>query len=593
MINRPVLNAYHRLITSNPNLYHISKRFKSKNDKSKRCSFQLQDNTNVVTTASGAPISNKTASISVGMRGPLLLEDVQLVEDLAHLARERIPERVVHAKGGGAFGYFEVTDGDITKYCCAKLFDTVGKKTKVAARFSTTGGEAGSADTIRDPRGFAVKFYTEDGNLDLVGNNTPVFFAVKFYTEDGNLDLVGNNTPVFFIRDPIFFPNLVHSVKRNPATHLPDADMFWDFMSLRSESTHQIFILFGERGIPDGFRHMNGYGGHTYKLVNQHGECVYCKFHLLTEQGIQCLDPEEATCIAGKAPDYSIADLYEAIADGNFPKWTVYIQVMTFEQAEQHPENPFDLTKVWSHKAFPMIKIGYFVLNKNPKNYFAEVEQLGFSPAHLVPGIMPSPDRMLAGRIFSYGDAQRYRLGKNYQQLPVNCPLRVKNYHRDGAMVYNNQVDGPNYYPNCPLRVKNYHRDGAMVYNNQVDGPNYYPNSTNGPAALKANKKLEPPFNVAGDVSRFDSGDDDNFTQARILYQNIFDEDQQEKFVVNVAGSLGNIFDEDQQEKFVVNVAGSLGEVKSSIIQRRALDNFAKVDSNLEKRISDYLQNKK
>lgn len=523
MINRPVLNAYHRLITSNPNLYHISKRFKSKNDKSKRCSFQLQDNTNVVTTASGAPISNKTASISVGMRGPLLLEDVQLVEDLAHLARERIPERVVHAKGGGAFGYFEVTDGDITKYCCAKLFDTVGKKTKVAARFSTTGGEAGSADTIRDPRGFAVKFYTEDGNLDLVGNNTPVFF----------------------IRDPIFFPNLVHSVKRNPATHLPDADMFWDFMSLRSESTHQIFILFGERGIPDGFRHMNGYGGHTYKLVNQHGECVYCKFHLLTEQGIQCLDPEEATCIAGKAPDYSIADLYEAIADGNFPKWTVYIQVMTFEQAEQHPENPFDLTKVWSHKAFPMIKIGYFVLNKNPKNYFAEVEQLGFSPAHLVPGIMPSPDRMLAGRIFSYGDAQRYRLGKNYQQLPVNCPLRVKNYHRDGA----------------------------MVYNNQVDGPNYYPNSTNGPAALKANKKLEPPFNVAGDVGRFDSGDDDNFTQARILYH--------------------NIFDEDQQEKFVVNVAGSLGEVKSSIIQRRALDNFAKVDSNLEKRISDYLQNKK
>ncbi|KAI4464239.1 catalase [Holotrichia oblita] len=524
-VNRQLINAYHRLIISNPRSYEIhrlTKRSKSEKDQPKRCTFRAQTETNVLTTASGAPISDKNASLSIGSRGPLLLQDVQLIEDLAHLGRERIPERVVHAKGGGAFGYFEVTD-DITRYCAARLFESVGKRTNIAVRFSTTGGEAGSADSVRDPRGFAVKFYTEDGNFDLVANNTPIFF----------------------IRDPIFFPSLVHCAKRNPITHLPDSNAFWDFMSLRPESTHQIFILFGERGISDGFRFMNGYGGHTFKLVNDKGESVYCKFHLHTEQGIKWLEPDEATCIAGKAPDYAIEDLYEAIQDGNYPKWTMYIQVMTFEQAEKYPENPFDLTKVWPQKIFPLIKVGYFILNKNPKNYFTDVEQLAFSPAHLIPGILPSPDRMLIGRMFSYGDTQRYRLGKNYLQLPVNCPLQVKNYHRDGV----------------------------MVHNNQGTGPNYYPNSVDGPEISKSIKKLHPPFNVAGDVNRFDSGSEDNFSQARILYQ--------------------RVFNEEQKEKFIVNIAGSLHTVTSPLIQRRALDNIAKVDSSLEKRISDYLIKKK
>lgn len=295
---------------------------------------------------------------------------------MSHFDRERIPERVVHAKGAGAFGYFEVTHGEIQKYSAAKVFSSVGKRTPIAVRFSTVGGESGSADTVRDPRGFAIKFYTEDGIWDLVGNNTPVFF----------------------IRDPILFPSFIHTQKRNPATHLKDADMFWDFFSLRPETTHQFMILFSDRGIPDGFRHMNGYGSHTFKLINANGEPSYCKFHYKTNQKIRNIPPERANELASSDPDYSIRDLYNAIAKGDYPSWTFYIQVMSYEEAQKATFNPFDVTKVWPQGEYPLIPVGKFTLDRNPSNYFAEVEQIAFSPANLIPGIEASPDKMLQGK---------------------------------------------------------------------------------------------------------------------------------------------------------------------------------------------------
>lgn len=330
----------------------------------------------VVTTAFGAPIGIKDATQSVGPRGPLLLQDVNFLDEMSHFDRERIPERVVHAKGAGAFGYFEVTDPEIQKYSAAKLFSQVGKRTPIAVRFSTVGGESGSADTVRDPRGFAMKFYTEDGIWDLVGNNTPIFF----------------------IRDPILFPSFIHTQKRNPATHLKDADMFWDFISLRPETTHQVMILFSDRGIPDGYRHMNGYGSHTFKLINDKGEPIYTKFHFKTNQKIKNLDVERAHELSASDPDYSIRDLYNAIAKGDYPSWSVKIQVMNYDQAQSAPFNPFDVTKVWPQGEYPLIPVGQFTLDRNPNNYFAEVEQIAFSPANLVPGIEPSPDKMLQGK---------------------------------------------------------------------------------------------------------------------------------------------------------------------------------------------------
>lgn len=321
----------------------------------------------------------KTASLTVGERGPILLQDVNFLDEMGHFDRERIPERVEHAKGAGAFGYFEVTH-DITKYTGAKLFDKVGKRTPIAMRFSQVAGEKGSADTVRDPRGFAMKFYTEEGIWDLVGNNTPIFF----------------------IRDPILFPSFIHTQKRNPQTNLKDANMYWDFLSLRPESTHQVMFLFSDRGIPDGYRFMHGYGNHTFKLVNDKGEAVYCKFHFRTSQGIKNLDVQRAQELTATDPDYSTRDLYDSIANNDFPSWDMYIQVMTFKQAEKFKFNPFDVTKVFSQKEFPLIPVGRITLNRNPSNYFAEVEQIAFAPSHLVPGILPSPDRMLIGRLFSY-----------------------------------------------------------------------------------------------------------------------------------------------------------------------------------------------
>ncbi|MBN3326643.1 CATA Catalase, partial [Atractosteus spatula] len=435
---------------------------------------------------------------------------------MAHFDRERIPERVVHAKGAGgysqgpgrpeacvrelekalsdcsagdpvaqglrAFGYFEVTH-DITKYTKAKVFEHVGKRTPTAVRFSTVAGESGSADTVRDPRGFAVKFYTEEGNWDLTGNNTPIFF----------------------IRDPMLFPSFIHSQKRNPQTHLKDPDMVWDFWSLRPESLHQVTFLFSDRGIPDGHRHMNGYGSHTFKLVNAAGEAVYCKFHFKTDQGIKNLSPEQAELLAATDPDYSIKDLYNAIANGNYPSWTFYIQVMTFEQAESFPFNPFDLTKVWSHKDYPLIPVGKLV------NYFSEVEQIAFDPSNMPPGVEPSPDKMLQGRLFSYPDTHRHRLGANYLQLPVNCPYKT--------------------------RVANYQRDGPMcMFDNQGGAPNYYPNSFSAPEAQP--RFLESKFKVSIDVARYNSSDEDNVTQVRTFYTQVLSEEERQRLCQNLAGHL-------------------------------------------------------
>ena len=471
------------------------------------------------TTSNGCPVASMTASMTAGPTGSILLKDFNLIDHLAAFDRERIPERVVHAKGAGAFGYFEVTNNAIQKYCKAKLFDTNGKRTPVAVRFSTVGGESGSADTARDPRGFSVKFYTEDGNWDLVGNNTPIFF----------------------IRDPILFPSFIHTQKRNPQTHCKDANMMWDFITLRHETVHQVSFLFSDRGIPDGYRHMNGYGSHTFKTVNSTGEAFYVKWHFKTSQGIKNLSVTEADRLAGADPDYSIRDLFDSIADNQPPSWILYIQVMTFQEAESCSFNPFDITKVWSHSEYPLIEVGRMVLDRNPSNYFAEVEQLAFAPSHMVPGIEPSPDKMLQGRLFSYADTHRHRLGVNYQKIPVNCPFAtsVKNFQRDGNMV----VDG-----------------------NQGSAPNYFPNSFNGP-------ELQPSAawhveSSSGDVKRYETGDEDNYSQCKIFFNKVLSKEEKERLTSNIAGNLINAED---------------------FLQQRAIAMFAAVDQNYGKMIKDKL----
>lgn len=484
--------------------------------------FYFQGPASAVTNSAGIPIGTRDASLSIGPNGPLLLQDHQLIDELAHFARERIPERVVHAKGAGAFGYFEVTH-DISQYCAAKIFETVGKRTPLAVRFSTVGGESGSADTARDPRGFAVKFYTDDGIWDLVGNNTPIFF----------------------IRDPILFPSFIHTQKRNPTTHLKDPDMFWDFISLRPETTHQVMFLFSDRGTPDGFRFMNGYGSHTFKTVNKDGQAVYVKFHYKTNQGIKNLEVSRADELAGSDPDYATRDLHNAIARGEFPQYNMSIQVMTFEQAEKFKYNPFDLTKVWPQSEYPLIPVGKMVLDRNPTNYFAEVEQIAFAPSHLVPGIEPSPDKMLQGRLFSYNDTHRHRLGANHMQLPVNCPYRVAN--------------------------KNYQRDGPQTYtDNQGGAPNYFPNSFGGPAECERARKLEVPFRVTGDVNRYSSGDsEDNYGQPRDFWSKVLNEAERKRLVSNIAGHLQNA---------------------SPFIQERTIKNFAQVDVDFGRQLTESLK---
>ncbi|MBB6612471.1 catalase [Pontibacter sp. Tf4] len=380
-----------------------------------------------ITTASGIPVYNYEDSQTAGPRGPVLLQDYFLHEKLAHFNRERIPERVVHAKGSGAYGTFTVTH-DITKYTRAKLFSEIGKQTRVFLRFSTVGGEKGSADSERDPRGFALKFYTEDGNWDLVGNNTPVFF----------------------IKDAKKFPDFIHTQKRDPYTNCKSATMVWDFWSLNPESLHQVMILMSDRGTPFSYRHMHGFGSHTFSFINKENERYFVKFHFKTQQGIKNFTDAEAAKMRGIDADHAQRDLVEAIDKGDFPRWDLKVQIMTGEQAANYKFNPFDVTKVWSQKEFPLIDVGVLELNENPDNYFAHVEQAAFAPAHVVDGISFSPDKMLQGRILGYPDAQRYRLGANYEQIPVNrCPFATSNYQRDGAMrIDGNGGSKPNYFPN-------------------------------------------------------------------------------------------------------------------------------------------------
>ncbi|GLR16196.1 catalase [Portibacter lacus] len=446
-----------------------------------------------ITTNSGCPVNHYEDSQSVGPRGPLLLQDFFLHEKLAQFNRERIPERVVHAKGSGAFGKFVVTH-DITQYTRAKLFSKVGNECKMLLRFSTVGGEKGSADTERDPRGFALKFYTEDGNWDCVGNNTPVFF----------------------IKDPKKFPDFIHTQKRHPKTNCKSPTMMWDYWSLNPESLHQVMILMSDRGTPYGHRFMNGYGSHTFSLVNANNERVWVKFHFKSDQGIKNFNDAKAEEMKGKDPDFAQRDLVEAIERGEYPRWNMKIQVMNDEQAKAFPWNPFDLTKVWPHSDFPLIDVGYFELNEIPENYFQDIEQSAFAPANLIDGIGFSPDKMLQGRILAYPDAHRYRIGANYEQLPVNrCPFAVKNYHRDGAMRMDGNGGGnPNYYPNS---FDDLHEDEA--YKGQ-------------PYELESN--------IAGYFDR-NENDNDHYSQPKALYEKVMSDRDRENLVSNIVGAMSGI----------------------------------------------------
>ncbi|MGE4505571.1 MAG: catalase [Desulfovibrionaceae bacterium] len=442
-----------------------------------------------LTTAFGKPVGNDINSMTAGAKGPTVMQDAHLMEKLAHFDRERIPERVVHAKGAGAYGTFTVT-ADVSKYTKAAFLSEVGKKTEVFARFSTVGGEKGSADAERDPRGFAVKFYTEEGNYDMVGNNTPVFF----------------------IRDAMKFPDFIHTQKRNPGTNLKDPDMFWDFLSLTPESMHQVTVLFSDRGTPATFRNMNGYSSHTYKWYNAKGEYFWVQYHFKTDQGVKNFTGPEAAAMCGKDPDHATRDLHDAIARGEFPSWTLEMQILTPEQADALQWDVFDITKVWPHGDVPPITVGKMELNRNPVNYFAEVEQAAFSPANFVPGIAASPDKMLQGRLFSYHDTHIHRLGVNYHLIPVN---RAKNapeqsYQRDGFM----RVD-----------------DGGGA------GPNYWPNSMDGPAPDPASE--EPALPIEGAVARhvYELVDDD-FAQPAVLYAKVMTEQDRANLVSNIVGHL-------------------------------------------------------
>lgn len=443
-----------------------------------------------MTTAAGNGIGDNQNSLTAGPRGPVLMADYQLMEKMAHFNRERVPERVVHAKGAGAYGKFTVTH-DISKYTCAQIFSKVGNSCETFARFSTVAGELGSPDTARDPRGFAVKFYTADGNWDMVGNNTPVFF----------------------IRDALKFSDFIHSQKRDPRSGMRDATMQWDFWSLSPESLHQITTLFSDRGIPKTLRHMNGYGSHTFSLWNAKGERYWVKWHFKTMQGNKTLTQAEANKIAGEDLDHHRRDLFTAIENGDFPKWTVMVQIMPERDAETYAIHPFDVTKVWPHADYPLQEVGVLELNRNPQNYFAEVEQAAFEPGNLPRGMGASPDKMLQARILSYPDAHRYRIGVNYAALEVNKPrIPVQHYHRDGATRF----DG---------------NGGSAV--------NYQPNSFGGPVDVAAYK--EPPLRISGDADRYDhrAGNDD-YQQAGALYR-LMSAEQKRQLIANLVGALQGV----------------------------------------------------
>ena len=478
----------------------------------------------LLTTNQGRPIGDNQNSVTAGRRGPITLDDFAHFEKMAQFNRERTPERVVHAKGSGAHGHFLVTH-DISQYTSAKLFSKVGNTCEMFARFSTVGGEKGSADSVRDPRGFALKFYTEEGNWDMVGNNTPIFF----------------------VRDAIKFSDFIHTQKREPSSNLKSATMMWDFWSLSPESIHQVTILFSDRGIPDGYRHMHGYSSHTFSMVNAKDELFYVKYHFLTNQGIKNLPVAEAEKLAGADPDYSQRDLLHAIEKGDFPSWTLKIQVCPEAEIDRFTFDPFDLTKVWPHADFPLIDVGVMTLDRKPSNYHAEVEQSAFNPSNVLPGMGYSPDKMLQGRLLSYPDAHRYRIGTNYDLLPVNAAkCNVANYNRDGSMRF----------------------DG-----NFGDLPNYEPNSFGGPK--EDPKYRDRPYRVPADngsvlVGRYDHRENnDDYTQC---------------------GNLWRLFPEDEKERTAQAIGQSLGQAPLRI-QKLQLSHFKKCDPDYAARVAKHLKN--
>ncbi len=478
--------------------------------------------TDPTTTQTGTPVSSDDHSLTAGNDGVTALHDRYLVEKLAQFNRERIPERIVHAKGGGAFGTFEVTE-DVSRYTHAAVFQP-GASTETLQRFSSVAGEQGSPDTWRDVRGFSVKFYTTEGNYDIVGNNTPVFF----------------------IRDGIKFPDFIHSQKRLPGSGLRNADMQWDFWSLSPESAHQVTYLMGDRGLPRSWREMPGFGSHTYQWINAAGEQFWVKYHFVSNQGNIQMEGTEAELIAGSDADYYRRDLYEAIASGNFPSWDVYVQVMSFDDAKTYRFNPFDVTKVWPHADYPRIKVGTHTLNRNPENFFAQIEQAAFSPANTVPGISISPDKMLMARVFSYPDAQRYRVGANYNEIPVNAPkTAVHSYTQDGAARHGFK----------PASV-----------------PDYAPNSFGGPVADAA-AAGEGGWESDGELVRTAAtlhSEDDDFGQAGTLYR--------------------EVFDDAAKERFLGTITGAVGGVQNAGIKERAIQYWTSVDAGLGAKLRANLQ---
>jgi catalase len=456
----------------------------------------------VTTNDAGIPAASDDHSLSVGPDGPILLQDHYLIQKMAQFNRERVPERVVHAKGSGAFGYFEVT-ADVTQWTKAAFLSQVGKRTMVLARFSTVAGEQGFADTVRDPRGFALKFYTEEGNYDLVGNNTPIFF----------------------VRDPSKFQDFIHSQKRMGANGMRSNNAQWDFWSLSPETIHQVSFLMSDRGTPHTYRHMNGYGSHTFMWINAGGERFWVKYHFKTEQGIENFTDAEAKAMSAEDPDYHRRDLWESIEQKTFPAWRLEMQIMPFADAETYRFNPFDLTKVWPHSDYPPITVGRLVLDRNPENYFAQIEQASFEPANMVPGIGPSPDKMLLGRLFSYPDAHRYRIGTNYLQLPVNRPIS---------------------------EVHSYNKDGSMRAIHSGDAPVYAPNSYGGPQADPA--YADPSWAVSGELVRSAytlHAEDDDFGQVTTFYRKALDDVDREHLISNIIGHMSQGVERPVQERAV------------------------------------------
>ena len=484
------------------------------------------------TRPSGQPVPSENTSVTAGQQGPVALNDIHLIEKLAHFNRERVPERTPHAKGHGAFGELHITE-DVSAYTKAKVFQK-GTVTPMMGRFSTVAGEQGSPDTWRDVHGFALRFYTEEGNLDIVGNNTPVFF----------------------IRDGIKFPDFIHSQKRLGTNGLRDADMQWDFWTRNPESAHQVTYLMGDRGTPKSTRHQNGYGSHTFQWVNEEGEAFWVKYHFKSRQGVENFTDEEATTTAGQNPDCHREDLYNAIEEGNYPIWDVKVQIMPLDEAENYRFNPFDLTKVWSKKDYPLHDVGYFVLNRNPRNFFAQIEQVALDPSNIVPGVGLSPDKMLQARVFAYADQQRYRIGANYKQLPVNQPQNVdevNTYEHEGSMQFLfNAPEDPVYSPNRHEKGTGVLDDAAVNDRSQLE--------TTTAAELYINPESHGSDLVRAPYVRH--AEDDDFVQARDLYENVYDDAAKERLVTNITNAMAGVSEETEQRayEYWTNVHPALGQ---------------------------------